>query len=320
MSQELNNNNWRPTCNVDALHARATMYKEVRDFFAARKVLEVDTPLLCACAVTDPYIQAFPSEGKYLQTSPEYAMKRLLAAGSGSIYQICKAFRLEEAGHLHNPEFTMLEWYRVGFDLNMLMQEMDQLLQVIMHAEPAHIITYHQLFNDMLGINPHTADIDTLQTCAAQHNINLTPAALAGLTATDWFHLLMSHVIEPRMIGPKPWIVYDFPVAQAALAKVIQKEYLVAARFEVYAQGVELANGYYELQDASEQAKRFTADNAARNQNNLHTMQPDVRLLAALEQGLPDCSGVAMGLDRVLMLRTQAKSIADVLAFTINNA
>lgn len=321
MFPELSSSNWQPTASLRALQARALMLKQIRDFFAARNVMEVETPLLCATAVTDPYIEAFESQGKFLQTSPEYAMKRLLAAGSGCIYQICKAFRLEEAGQIHNPEFTMLEWYRVGFDLFNLMDEMDALLQLLLNRPGAHIITYQKLFEDMVGINPHRADLDSLQTCAANNNINLTPKALQGLTVTDWLQLIMSHVIEPKMVGARPWIIYGFPLPQAALAKIITHEGCqIAARFEVYVDAIELANGYYELQDSVEQSKRFVADNERRKQYDRKIMQPDLRLLAALDAGLPSCSGVAMGLDRLLMLKLQEKSLADVVAFTIDNA
>lgn len=320
MSQGLNDYNWQPTAQLPALQARAKLYQQIREFFAIREVLEVETPLLCARAVTDPYIQAFSADGKFLQTSPEYAMKRLLAAGSGSIYQICKAFRQEEAGNMHNPEFTMLEWYRPGFDHQQLMQEMDDLLQLLLDRPAAIKISYQQLFLDMVGIDPHTADIATLQNCANNCGINLTAAALVGLTVTDWLQLIMSHVIEPKMIGPKPYIVWGFPVPQAALARIIPGECPVAARFEVYIEGIECANGYYELQDANEQAKRFETDNATRIKHGINTMIPDERLLAALESGLPECSGVTLGLDRVLMLKLHQKSIANVLAFSIENA
>ncbi len=320
MSQELNKQDWRPTCSIQALQARAKMYAEIRDFFAKRDVLEVETPLMCARGVTDPYIQAFGVNDKFLQTSPEYAMKRLLSAGVGSIYQICKAFRQEEAGSMHNPEFTMLEWYRVGFNLEQLMDEMDNLLQLIVDCKPAKIVSYTQVFQDMLGINPHRANIDMLQKCAIEHNINLTTQAMVNLTVTDWLQIIMSHVIEPKLTGAAPWIIYDFPAEQAALAKIVQKDDLVAARFEVYIDGIELANGYYELQDATEQERRFAADNEIRCNNNIKFMQADERLVAALASGFPECSGVALGLDRILMHKMQVKSIADVLSFTITNA
>lgn len=320
MLTQTNNNNWRPTATLLALQARAQLYGQIRSFFAQRGVLEVETPLLCARGVTDPYIQAFSSDNKYLQTSPEYAMKRLLAAGYGSIYQICKVFRYEEAGNYHNPEFTMLEWYRVGFDDLKLMDETDQLIQLLLDAAPAHKITYADLFLKFLDINPHTSNITLLQNCAQQNGITLSDAASRSLTVTDWLQLLMSHIIEPQLIGPAPWIVRDFPIAQAALSKVVNRGSLVASRFEVYMQGVELANGYYELQDAAEQSKRFIADNAVRSAQGSVQMLPDQRLVSALEVGLPDCAGIALGVDRLLMLKLRAKSIAEVLSFGTANA
>lgn len=320
MSQELNKLNWRPTAQLAALQARAELYRKIREFFALRNVLEVETPLMAARGVTDPYIQAFAVDNNYLQTSPEYAMKRMLSAGCGSIYQICKAFRREEAGNYHNPEFTMVEWYRIGFNHVHLMDEVDQLIQVLLDCQPAIRITYEDLFIKFLGINPHTSAIDQLQACASKHGINLTPAAMADLSITDWLQLLMSHVIEPQLTGPVAWFVYDFPAAQAALAKVIPGQYPVAARFEIYMEGIELANGYYELQDASEQEKRFAEDNALRKAQNLNLMQADDRLVAALESGFPECAGIALGIDRLLMLKLHTKSIADVLSFTIANA
>lgn len=321
MSIESNKHNWQPTAKLSALKARALMFTQVRQFFAEREVLEVETPLACARSITDPYIQPFTVDDKYLQTSPEYAMKRLLAAGSGSIYQICKAFRKEEAGNMHNPEFTMLEWYRLGFDHKQLMQEVDELLQLLLGNKEAAIKrSYADVFNEFIGINPHISDIGQLKVCAKKHNINLSANVAEELSITDWLQLLMSHVIEPQLTGPLPWIIYDFPAPQAALAKVIESEHPVAARFEVYMQGVELANGYYELLDAAEHRKRFTQDNVKRSQSGVNTHELDERLLAALDAGMPDCAGIALGLDRVLMLKLQAKSIAEVLSFTTHNA
>ncbi len=320
MTIESNDNNWRPTAQLLALQARAEFYRTIREFFAAREVLEVETPLMAARGVTDPYIQAFGVDDKYLQTSPEYAMKRLLSAGCGSIYQICKAFRREEAGNFHNPEFTMLEWYRLGFDHLQLMDEVDSLMQALLHCAPAQRISYQDLFSKFLDINPHEVNIERLQSCAVQHGINLTATAAANLTVTDWLQLLMSHIIEPQLTGAEPWIIYDFPAAQAALAKIIPGKYPVAARFEIYMQGIELANGYYELQDAKEQEKRFAADNAIRSEQKIHQMQPDERLVSALTVGFPECAGIALGIDRLLMLKLQTKSIAEVLTFTIENA
>lgn len=316
-----NTHNWRPTAAMAALKARSEMYAQIRHFFAERNVLEVETPLMCARSITDPYIQPFMVDNNYLQTSPEYAMKRLLAAGAGSIYQICKAFRRDEAGNMHNPEFSMLEWYRIGFDHNALMVEVDDLLQLLLgNQEPAIKRSYEQLFQQFIGIIPHTADLTALKSCAAQHNINLSNDVSNELNITDWLQLIMSHVIEPQLTGKLPWIIYDFPAPQAALAKIVQANHPVAARFEVYMQGIELANGYYELQDADEHLKRFNNDNLKRKQIGVNQHAIDERLIAALDSGIPDCAGIALGLDRVLMLRLGVKSISEVLAFTINNA
>jgi len=321
MPLELGSYSWRPTAKLPALKARALMLAQVRQFFAERDVLEVETPLICARSITDPYIQPFMVQDKYLQTSPEYAMKRLLAAGSGSIYQVCKAFRKEEAGNFHNTEFTMLEWYKIGFDHIQLMDEVDALLQLLLDTkEPANKHSYTAIFEQFIGINPHVADLEQLQACANKYNINLSPNVIAELNITDWLQLLMSHVIEPQLTGSVPWIIYDFPAPQAALAKVIDAQYPVAARFEVYMQGIELANGYYELLDSAEHSKRFRQDNIKRTQLGIDTHELDERLLAALDAGLPDCAGIALGLDRVLMLKLKAKSISEVLAFTVNNA
>lgn len=302
------------------LRARSQMYTKIREFFAIRNVLEVETPLLAAHTVSDPYIKSFAVQDYFLQTSPEYAMKRLLAAGSGCIYQICKAFRCEEAGSMHNPEFTMLEWYRLGYDHMQLLHEMDELLQLLLERPSANIMSYQELFEQHFAFNPHTATIDQLQRCANEQQLNLSSAALQNLSATDWLQLLMSHVIEPKLCGPVPWIIYNFPAPQAALAKILPQDPPVAARFEVYIDGIELANGYYELQDASEQKQRFIADNTLRKQNGQQEIAADNRLLTALENGLPDCAGVALGLDRLLMLQQNLQSIKDVLAFPIEDA
>lgn len=316
-----NKYHWRPTANLQTLQARALMLSEVRRFFAERGVLEVETPLLCARSITDPHIQPFTLQDKYLQTSPEYAMKRLLAAGSGSIYQICKAFREEEAGNFHNPEFSLLEWYRVGFDDIKLMDETEALLQVLLEIQqPAKRCSYTDIFSEFIDINVHTADLEVLKNCANKHNIHISAEVMLEFNITDWLQVLMSHIIEPQLTGIVPWIIYDFPAPQAALSKIKKTPYPVAARFEVYMQGVELANGYYELLDPDEHRKRFTEDNIRRNQLGLDTHELDERLLSALEVGLPDCAGIAMGLDRVLMLKLKAKSISEVLAFCISNA
>jgi lysyl-tRNA synthetase class 2 len=293
---------------------------QIREFFAARAVLEVETPLMSHSTVTDPHVMGIPAIFKmigsseeeilYLQTSPEYAMKRLLAAGSGCIYQISKAFRQGELGKLHNPEFTMLEWYRMGFDHHALMDEMDELLQRVLNTAPAERVSYAELFKKFFAFDPHHVDIATLKKCAQENNIVFTGV----LTQRDaWLDLLWTHGIEPFVGQELPLFLYDFPVSQAALAKIRADQ--MASRFEVYFKGIELANGFHELQDASEQAKRFSNDLAVRKTMGLPALPIDNNLLAALKSGLPDCAGVALGLDRLVMLALNCQSVAEVISF-----
>lgn len=317
------NNYWQPSAEISELKNRADILKSIRAFFAERDVLEVETPLMCRASVTDPFIDSIPAfyqshpqskpECFYLQTSPEYAMKRLLAAGSGSIFQLCKAFRQAENGRLHNPEFTMLEWYRIGFDHLRLMQEVDNLLQCILKTKPADKITYQQLFQTHFNFSVHDVSPDTLRTCAEQHHIDVD----AEITDRDtWFNLLLTHHIEPQLGNDKPCIIYDFPVSQAALAR-INADGKTAARFEVYYRGMELANGFHELQDTAEQRRRFEKNNQMRAEQQLPVMPIDELFLSALESGLPDCAGVALGVDRLVMLAAGKSSIHDVISFDV---
>ena len=311
------------------LKRRAQLYSDVRRFFSAREVLEVQTPVLSHAAPTAPYLDSFVTQFKqgsqhtnlYLHTSPEFAMKRLLAAGSGPIFQICPVFRNAENGRLHNPEFTMLEWYRPGLSLAELMAEVDSLLQQLLSAPPAQQLTYQQVFADILAVDVFVCEIDTLRQLALKH--------IAGLTAdwqTDrdgWLELLMSEVIEPALAKMnRPVMVYDFPASQAQLAKTRHNPegYEVAARFEVYAGGLELANGYDELCDAAILAARFANDNRRRQQQNLPVMPVDQHLVGAMQSGLPACSGVALGLDRLLMLQLGSTNIDEVLPISFADA
>jgi lysyl-tRNA synthetase class 2 len=310
---------WRGAAELPELRARAALYRDIRGFFAARDVLEVETPLLCSAGITDPAIEPLRVERgqsieapRYLQTSPEYAMKRLLAAGSGAIYQIARAFRDGEAGSRHNPEFSLLEWYRPGYDLSALMQEVAELLQTCLGDKPTQMFSYRELFMDKLDIDPFSADIAALrQRAAAVVDIG----ALTG--GRDlWLDLLLSHAIEPTLRDCGVCFVRDYPASQAALARIAARDGVpVAQRFEVYVDGIELANGYLELSDPAEQRARFEADNARRREQGLPEHPLDEYLLAAMDAGLPDCSGVALGLDRLLMLRTGRRDIRDVLAF-----
>jgi elongation factor P--(R)-beta-lysine ligase len=320
---------WQPTINLVDLKQRAEIYSKIRDFFSVRSVLEVETPVLTQATVTDPHLTSLstycPVPGKaepqkyYLHTSPEYAMKRLLAAGSGPIYQISKVFRADMRGALHNPEFSLLEWYRPGFTHGDLMIEVDALLRRILHCEVAHSVSYGALFAEYCQLNPYDATLEELQACAARYNLDVNQSDT--LDVTGWLQLLMMYLIEPKLgQNNRPTFVTDFPVAQAALAKINPGPPAVAERFEVYWQGMELANGFHELCDPVEQRRRFTADNAWRMAHGLPEIVNDERFLAALTHGLPACAGVALGLDRLVMAALQQKEISAVLAFPIECA
>lgn len=318
--------NWRPTAPLANIHLRAKILRQVRDFFADRGVLEVETPLLSSATVTDFHLHTLSTEAEipgmggplrlHLQTSPEFAMKRLLAAGSGPIYQICKAFRDQEAGRLHNPEFTMLEWYRPGWDHNRLMDEIEDLLTVVLETKSSTRRSYGELFLSELGVNPHTDDPATLRRRA----LDLGLEDIEGLDREGWLSLLMTHRIEGHLGRGKPTFVYDYPADQAALARIRQGDPPVAERFEAYVEGIELANGYHELTDADEQRKRFEIDLESRRSMSLPAPPYDHRLIDALDHGLPDCAGVALGFDRLVMLAAGASSVDEVITFPIGRA
>ncbi len=277
-------------------------------------MLEVETPLLCSGTITDPAIAPVFCGGssgeRWLQTSPEYPMKRLLAAGSGPIYQVCKAFRSGEAGARHNPEFTLLEWYRPGFSLAQLMQEVGDLVQAALGEKQVQVLTYRELFQRSLGIDPLTADSDELEAFVRQR-LDYGGGAEARDT---WLDLLLTHLVEPELEGLV--FVHDYPASQAALACLREEgDVVVAERFELYVDGVELANGYYELTDADEQRARFEADNQVLAARGEATRPLDARLLAAMAAGLPACAGVALGLDRLLMMKLGVERLEDVLSF-----
>lgn len=303
------------------LKLRARMLDRIRAFFAVAGVLEVDTPALSAAATTDPNIASFatcfngPGGGpRYLHTSPELPMKRLLAAGSGPIYQLCKVFRDGEAGRRHNPEFTMLEWYRPGWNHLALMEEVEGLLRAALGAErelpAAEYLSYREVFLDIVGVDPLSADARELRRVALDLGID-PPSAMQSRDA--WLDLLMSHHVEPRL--PRFTFIYDYPASQAALARVRDDEFPVAERFEVYLDGVELANGFHELVDAGEQRARFEQDNGKRVGMGLPEMPVDERFLAALSAGMPASAGVALGIERLLMYAAAVNDIRAVIAF-----
>ena len=319
---------WRPCATREQLVARARLLARVREFFAARGVLEVDTPLIINAPVSDVHLHSArvelsadvagsPPARLFLHTSPEYAMKRLLAAGSGDIYQLCHVARALESGRVHNPEFTLLEWYRVGFSLGQLMDEVELLVRELLGtAASAERLSYREVFLRELALDPFAATTAELARAAAPLGLSTgTPLQRDGC-----LELLMGALIGPRLGKERLTFIYGYPASQAALARLDPADPRTAQRFELYARGIELANGFHELASAAEQRARFAADNAARSRAGLAVHPVDERLLAALGHGLPDCSGVALGLDRLLMLATGATHIEQVLAFPTRRA
>jgi lysyl-tRNA synthetase class 2 len=314
-------NDWQPAASLARLQARARLNRTLRAFFEARGVLEVETPLLSHAIGTDPNLhpvtaayQAHPQappDTLYLQTSPEFAMKRLLAAGSGPIYQLGKAVRNGEQGARHNPEFTMLEWYRPGFSLEQLMDEVEALINAALGPQVCARRTYRELFLQHLDVDPHMATVQSLAPLIRQH-LELHGEESHRDTLLD---LLYSQVIEPALQAPT--FIYDYPASMAALSRVRTDAAgtRVAQRFELVIGGMEIANGYDELVDAAEQQQRFDNDQALRRARGQPKYPVDARLLAALQHGLPACAGVALGVDRLLMLQTGARNIAEVLSF-----
>lgn len=315
---------YQPTCDVNTLRARAKMYAQIRQFFAERDVLEVETPVLSQAGVTDVHLASVQAlrhiqgsaQTHYLQTSPEFAMKRLLASGSGPIYQICKVFRDDEHGRKHNSEFTMLEWYRPGFSLKDLMFEVADLLNVVLkqrfgEVRPT-ILSYKHAFMDRLDLNPLQTTLQDLKDCCRRVGLSLD----LGEDRLGYIDLLFSHYVEPSLGFDTPVFLTDFPTEMASLAKtrVDDDGELVAARFELYIEGLELANAYDELIDADVLRSRFEADNAERERLGLHIMPIDEYLLAALPH-MSECAGIALGIDRLLMTATEQLRLDKVITF-----
>ncbi len=315
---------WRPTASLETLRERARLLAEVRAFFARRGVLEVETPVLGHGGSTEVHLASLSAEATtpagrerlWLQTSPEFAMKRLLAAGSGPIFQLARSFRDGEVGRRHNLEFTLLEWYRPGLGLEALIEETAALVNTVLGRDPGPLRRrrYRELFREHLAIDPFSAPLGELRRLAG---------AVGGLDMADGdrdgcLDLLMSFEIEPYLGREGLDVVVDYPASQAALARRHRDPEdgeWVASRFELYREGLELANGYDELTDAAEQAARFAADNAARRAAGLPEVDADQRLLAALAHGMPAGSGVALGLDRLIQLALGKSSVAEVMAF-----
>lgn len=320
--------NWQPTASIEQLKSRAKVIQTIRQFFANKNVLEVDTPAMSYATVTDIHLHTFQTEfvgpgyadGRklYFMTSPEFHMKRLLAAGSGCIYQICKSFRNEENGRYHNPEFTMLEWYRVGFDHHQLMDEMDELLQLVLGCGDAQRMSYQQAFLSVLGVCPLEASMTELKRVASEQG--LSDIAEPEQDRDTLLQLLFSIGVEGKIGQDVPAFVFDFPASQAALAKINPQDPRVADRFEVYFKGIELANGFHELDNPAEQLKRFEEDNFKRAEMGLSPQPIDHHLIEALKAGLPDCAGVALGIDRLIMLSLGCEHIDQVTAFPFPRA
>jgi lysyl-tRNA synthetase class 2 len=297
------------------LRRRAALLQQIRSFFDRRGVLEVETPCLLRATASDTHLESFELRGdepRYLQTSPEFAMKRLLAAGSGAIYQLCKCFRRGESSSRHNPEFTMLEWYRPDFDQALLMAEVAALVADILGIHNFEYHTYQQIFEQYVGLNPHRAsDAELAQVARSRLDFQART-----MSRTDWLDLLMSHLVEPELPGAV--FVSEFPWQQASLSRIANNTegQPVACRFELFIDGIEIANGYHELLDAVELQRRADVDNEQRRDCGLPEMPLDTHLLAAHQHGLPPCAGVAVGVDRLLMLQNGVNSIDQVLAFS----
>lgn len=311
-----------------ALQLRARLYTMLRAFLAGRNVLEVETPILSAAGNTEPNIDGFctsfsghvdaGARERWLRTSPEYPLKRLLAAGIGDCYELGRVFRNGEAGGRHNPEFTMLEWYRLGWDHRRLMRETIELVEaaLAMVGRRADVVvtSYRQLFLDGLGLDPAHASVEQLQEPLMEFGINPD-----GLVHDDWLDLLITHRLQPDFPRDRITAIHDYPASQCALAKIRPGDPPLAERFELYLGPHELANGYHELNDAGEQRARFERDNATRRRRGLRELPLDERLLGVLDD-LPDCAGVALGVERLLMCLAGTDAIADVLAFPFAEA
>lgn len=314
---------WQPTASIATLELRARMLRAAREYFAATRALEVETPTLSAAAVTDVHLASIEStalrQRRFLQTSPEYAMKRLLAAGCGDIWQICRVYRDEESGRWHNPEFTLIEWYRLGIDHHALMSDVERLVATLLpperHFDRAERLSYREAVQLHAGIDALDDPIPVLIARLRSGGIDVPDSLDADRDAC--LDLIMSTLVGPQLGHDRLTFIYDYPASQAALAQIRGR---VASRFEAYLDGIELANGFHELGNVAEQRRRFEHDLVERDQRGLPAVPVDKAFLAALDAGLPDCSGVALGFDRLVMCAANAKHIDDVLAFPFARA
>ncbi|HEV2968930.1 MAG TPA: EF-P lysine aminoacylase EpmA [Pirellulales bacterium] len=324
------NPDFRPTANWANLRLRAELLRKTREFFHDRGFLEVETPLLSADVVVDRHLDPIPvtladdpcrpniGRRMWLQTSPEFGMKRLLAAGAPAIYQITRAFRNAEIGPLHNPEFTMLEWYRAGDGMHEGMALLGELCECLLARGSVERMSYGDAFARHVGVDPHCASIADLRAAADRYG-GVAPAGL-GDDRDGWLDLLLVERVQPHLGRPRPTILFDYPASQAALARIREQPRPVAERFELYVDGVELANGYHELLDAAVLRQRIAAANVRRAADGKPQLPSESRLLDAMEAGLPPCSGVALGFDRLVMVAAGARTLAEVMPFPIDRA
>jgi elongation factor P--(R)-beta-lysine ligase len=316
---------WRPTASLATLRLRAALLQRARQYFAETGALEVETPILVRAAVTDVHLESLEvracdgSPAGFLHTSPEYAMKRLLCAGAPDVYQVARVFREGERGRNHNPEFTMVEWYRLGIDHHGLMQDVEALLRAMLEPHrtvgPSRHVKYSDAFGAALGIDPLKAGTREIAAALRRADTDLPGSVLEDRDGL--LDLAMSSVVAPGFAANRITFLHDFPASQAALARVRGP---VASRFEAFWGALELANGFHELGDATEQSQRFAADLAARRRRGQPERAPDARFIDALEAGLPPCAGVALGFDRVVMVATDARHIDEVIAFPVERA
>ena len=294
----------------ELLELRAKVYGKIRNFFAEHNVLEVETPLLLPGTNPAPYLDSFVCDGLYLQTSPEMGMKSLLALGSGDIYQLCKAFRKNEWGRLHHPEFTILEWYRLNFDHHKLMDEVEELIRLLLKTTTAARYPYEEVYKKFIGLNPHATSLEELKFVAQKNELTVT-----GLEDDQdtWTQLLFTTLVEPNLEQNRPIFIYDFPAAQAMLARTHPDKPEMASRFELYYRGIELANGFHELNNLAEQLKRFNNDLARRQALGIPPVDLNPQFISLLSQ-LPDCSGVALGIDRLILLSSHCQSLDEIIA------
>ena len=313
------------------LRRRAQLLKQLRAFFDDRDFLEVETPLVSRDTVVDRHLDPIPvtlfedprvpetGRRMWLQTSPEFAMKRLLAAGGQRIYQVAKAFRGGERGRFHNPEFTIVEWYQVGATMAEGMALLADLVMELLQFPEVGLISYGDAFQQTLGVNAHTATVSELAAVAHRASV-VVPANMPPDDRDEWLNVLLAGAIEPRLGAQFPQILFDYPASQAALAQVRNEDPPVASRFELYIRGLELANGYHELLDANILRERNLQNNRWRQVDGKYTVPEDSLLLAAMDRGLPDCVGVALGFDRLVMLATGAECLQQVMAFDVEIA